>query len=395
MRRAISFCLVVLGLSVGVARGQTGAAPGPLVHTVIEVTGEVSFKRPHWTRFAPARFGTTLTAGDLVRVGTGASAQVVCDGFASMVTVKGPGVQSVQCGMVGVEPTHWGRSVLPSMASLDLTHTPGIAYDPATFTAVRDYFDRKATATSRKQVIEELVKATGPTTFDSTPVITWLPVPGAEGYDVSVVGPDVEAKYFARTNDTASWAESPYLTAGKLYTIRVVPQLKGMRMAHAAGPLLHRTISVLEPPTLTAAFSLLLERLNVSDFVRGFLRGQMLARSKKFDDALTTLSSALASLNEPALMREIAGIHRAREDYAQAGTSYEGALKLSVMNRDIIGEALVHEELATIDARAARIASARAHLTAAIRIFDSLGDKFSVARLEVLRANYAAAIPTR
>src|SRR5262245_27802124 len=95
INRTLLFLMLFGLLGCAGAPPTPPAAPDRDVHLVVAVQGELSVKREGWSDYAPARFGTVLHYGDLLRLDGSGQATVVCADL-SIASVPG-GVSGVPC----------------------------------------------------------------------------------------------------------------------------------------------------------------------------------------------------------------------------------------------------------------------------------------------------------
>ncbi len=329
----------------------------PKPHVVVVVTSDVTFRRLGWTQSAPVRFGTALLADDLLTFGPGASAVIVCDGFATKATIAGPGIKPVPCGIAASQiPIDWNHGQLIPTAHIDV---PSSSFTTSTWLR----------------------------TYENKPNFAWPAVPGADSYEVAVRGHGVDWKATTTTTTVASPSILPKLEFDQAYDVSVVPMLKKKPLPGTQNgrPLFTQRFQVVSLPRnldITAVIGAL-STLGLPQTVVTFLTGRLQALSGRYDAAIVSLLGLRGQLNEPALSRELGEVYRAKGSYGDAEKLLSDAVLLYQKNGDIIGRALAEEAIANIQVKSpGRITSAIAHLRTALQTYQTLGDKPDTERVQ-------------
>ena len=378
--KALSTLLLSVGLVQATVTQSPTSSTQPAAHTVVKVTGDVSFKRQGWRNFAPVRFGTILQRGDLVRFEPNASVLVVCDGFSAAITIEGPGAKPVPCDGGTATPVRWRKIPVIPTAQIDVPSKLELALvSPA---------DAPTTVLTK--------------TYEQNPTFTWLSVPGADSYEVKLTGPGVTWRDRVYGNDTWGAVDPPKLTAGQNYAISIVPFLKDQPLTNASikavQTLLSQKFEVLTRPADSDVSGVVqsLARLPLPPAVATFLTAQAMARFGLFDGAISSLLEIQTQLQEPALKRELGEIYVAQSSFTQASTALSEAADLYSRDGDVLGRALAVEALANIEAKnASGLNKALGDFQTARDIYDRLGDKENVSRLDELIKAHTVLVKTK
>lgn len=376
--------------------GQEAPPPKPS-HTVVKVTGDVTFKRQEWKQFAPARFGTVLRLGDLLKFDAGASTLVVCDGFGVAITISGPGSKPVTCPATKAPGSMWQRTPVVPTAHIDIGSSLALAATAPDYQRIHKLLSAEHKgAPKQSEWLAEMYGLAPHVTYANNPTFAWAAVPGADSYELRLHGPNLDWKNLVYTNDTFGADEVPTLEEGLNYSIGVVPMFKNKPLktasVTAAAKLMYRTISVMRRPEAAdvLAATMALAKLGLPDVVMKFLTAQVLVRSGSFDTALASLLGIQDQLKEPALLKELGEVYIARLSFPEATTSLTNAIALYEKNGDVIGRALAEEALANIDAKdASRVPQALVRYRVALETYRQLGDQFNVLRLEQMVSDYS------
>jgi hypothetical protein len=357
---AVLACVCILS-GDGSAQLRVGPPAAPAHVVAMVAGGTAEFKRQHWTRYAPARLGTIVRRGDLIRLGPSARVLILCDGSGQpLQALAGAGVKAVPCGADRRQkPWIWDDdSVIPTAQ----IHVPS----------------------SNLWASAMLAK-----TFDATPWLTWADVPGASGYEVEVTGQGINWKSLVQGNELMYPAEAPTLKPNAEYhvTIHSIPE-KGS----AASMLFMNRLSIVPRPSQAALAMTTsdLERLALPKAILTFFVAKFLALNGQHEVAIRSLESIRRELDEPAIVRELGDVHLAAGNTAAAQKFLAEAITLFSKNGDTVGHALAEEALASLESRTAPgRASAVSRLRAALAIYTDLGDQVEMTRINGLLAELA------
>jgi hypothetical protein len=335
----------------------------PPAHVTVVVTGDVMFRRPGWTTFAPVRFGTMLRQGDLLNLGAGASAIIVCDGFTTAARVAGQVANApVPCARP-TPPSSWhGNGALIPTARIDI---PSSSLTPGAL----------------------------PTwTYDDTPAFAWLAVPGADSYEVNVHGSGVDWTWNTSETTVGEPGAMPKLKEEQGYSISITPKFhdKPLPEEKELMPLFKKDFRVVSRPSSRDVDARLAAagKLGLPAPIATFLAGRILATSGAYDKAIAMLQAIRAQLDEPALRRELGEVYSAKGSYSDAERFLIEAMQLYEKNGDVFSGAIAHEAIASVHLRSAsRIESAIIHLDAALQTYRKLGDKPDAERVQAVIAS--------
>ena len=162
-------------------------------HQLIEVEGDVSFRRRFWLRFQQANVGVTLHLRDRLWIREG-SATLQCANGSQLPVPVGPSSVVNHCGSGAVNP--YGLRGSPIVDNLDVL--PG-GSDPQ---------------------IPYIISPRRTWIFTTQPVLRWNPVPGATRYTAKILGPGVNWSTEVSTTQVTYPGEPP-LKPGETYLLLV------------------------------------------------------------------------------------------------------------------------------------------------------------------------------
>ncbi|MFN0072022.1 MAG: hypothetical protein ACKVVP_11105 [Chloroflexota bacterium] len=159
------------------------------LHTLIRASGQVEvLRQPEWSSFAPARVGMALRAGDLLRIGNGAQAEVLC---ANDRPVQAPvGTGKVPC------PDEGRRSA---------------------------QFDGQRTGAYRGQNDLRLLSPRGGRVSTGQPMLRWSSLGNSARYTVTLLvdgAPEWTTELVGQTQLTYP-SDAPVLESGRSYRVEI------------------------------------------------------------------------------------------------------------------------------------------------------------------------------
>jgi hypothetical protein len=217
----------------------------------------------------------------------------------------------------------------------------------------------------------------------------WPSIPGTDRYEVSVSGAAGKWTYYTPMSELRYPANTAMkLNHGGQYTVAITPY-PDLKLS-AGGIAMTTALSVIGRPTPEAvnAASQVVVALNLSPHVRDFLVARLKARAGEHASAIELLENVRRFLNEPAVDRELADVHAAIGNVADAQRLLTGALPLFEMNGDLVGRALAAEALAKLEIRSVQeIDAAIGRLRGVYDTYVSVGDSIEAARIDALLKN--------
>jgi hypothetical protein len=371
MTRALVCCVLLVGLtgcaspapagapaSAGQPAGAAPAAPAgadPSEHVVVAIQGQLAIKRPSWSQFVPAIFGTLVRVGDELKLEGSSVAKIACSDL-SLVTVKA-GAVGVPCQVVKPVMLFQGSSIRATRADTGSGFPTVLAPRKTSLLAER-------------------------------PLIRWAAVTGATVYKVSLRGPNVgdwSAEVVGKTE--LQYPDSaPALTPGEAYKVTVVATTPtGSRSSdeEAAADL---GFVVLKPEERQAVrdAQARIDKLELEEAQKRFLVAKLYTAKdyRLYAEAIDQLEALDKSLAEPAVGRTLAESYRAVSLNRAAEEHYRAALDRSQMAGDVEGQALAQEALGQLESALGNSAEAVQRTQNALELYQSLGDVGKVKELQ-------------
>lgn len=352
MTQRLLLWAILLGLLLCDCRPTAEATNTPSsdhsIHLIVAVQGQLGVKRESWSKYVPARFGTTLQHGDLLRLEGSSQATVAC---ADVTIVAVPrGIGGIPCKVAQPLLVYAGSLVNPTRGN-----------------------------TSGEFPMVVLPRQTK--LLNARPMLRWTPVTGATTYTVSVRGPNVQWSMDVSTKTAVVYPDSaPALTAGAAYKVTVVAA--GRSSDEESGPGLGFTLLKPDEAQMVREAERKLRALGLADTPTQFLVAYLYLAHGLNAGAIELLEELSSVLQEPAAVRLLG------ETYVKIGLSrlaedrYLRALKLSQGVQDVEGEALAQNALGLIYAEAlGNKGEAGQRLQKAMALYQRLGDAKMVRQL--------------
>jgi hypothetical protein len=337
--------LIVLQAADG-SRGRFSSVPGFLqgqdapAHVIVAISGTVTLKRMEWTQYAPATFGMTLKAGDLLRLQKGARAEIVC----ADLTLRE--VTAVVSGVPCVETA------------------PMLVYKGSLLTATR------SDAPTEGPV---LISPRATRLLGVRPTIRWMASDASTTATVSVTGPGVRWSAPVATREFVYPATAPGLIRGATYRVVITAGGRSSDDNLEPGTGFTPVPDAEARPIVEAEQAI--QRLTLSSQSRALVTARLYGSHGLLAEAIDALEHLPEGSTEPAVLRELAGV------YSRCGVArlsvdrYTRALGLFRERRDVDGEAAVEYALGVLYSdvfgNGGRAADA---LKAALRLYQRLGD---------------------
>ncbi len=348
----IVLVLIVIGCNSG--NGTVVSPPrGNAVQVLVAVTGGRQVKRRGWTTYAPITVGSILRPGDALRLDRAAQATIVCTDLT---------VHSLAGGFEGSPCDGVGRVVLDYDGSL---------VEPARSTP------------QAASPFPILVMPRRTSLLNPHPTIRWLPVSGADGYEVAVVGTGVSWHTRVGADVTALVYpdDAPPLHPGGSYEITITAG--GRSSSEERGGLGVVLVSSEQAAELHA-HEQTIASLGLGEAQARLVRARLYASKGVFADAYEELVALPPAYREqePAVVQFIGDVHTETLLNMLAEKRYQQALERARAANNLAGEALAERALGQGYETTGQSSEARAHLEAAVVRYRQLGDTAMVATLQ-------------
>jgi hypothetical protein len=324
------------------------------LNIIVALQGQLDMKRKGWSAFTPARLGTTLQRGDLLRLEGSSQAKVVCAGLT---------VSDVPRDLGGV-PCPATRPILIYLGD-KVTATRG--YDEGVFPRV---------------IAPRKTKLLNP-----RPTLLWMPVAGATGYNIIVRGQNARGQNPYWKTDVPSGAKldypagAPPLEADTDY--KLIVSAGGRQSDEEAEPGLGFALLKSDRAKEVRDAEKKIRALGLPDAPTRLVVAYLYAAYDLNAEAIEQLEGIPETLQEPAPARLLGALYLAIGLSRHAEKHYLRALEFSRNVNDEEGQALAHKELGRIydEALGARNAAIR-HFEAALNWYKKLGDQQMASHIE-------------
>lgn len=320
-------------------------------HLLVAVQGKVMLKRPGWTAFAPAAAGTVVHRGDLVRV-------------------PSPGRATVACADLSVHELPAGKfSGVPC---------------PAAESAVLVYEGSLLNPT-RSDAGEDVPVVIAPRRtklLSSRPTLRWAPMPGVAKFTVAVRGGEVNwTKEVSDSTSVVYPADAPELKPGVDYKVTVIA---GERSSdEISEPGLGFSIAGEAAAREIRAEAERIRTLGLPDDAAQLLTVHLYASRGLHAEAIEQLEAIAKSRPTPRVWQTLGSLYQAAGLHRLAEEKYLQAAKQSRDADDIEGQALAHRALGVLYQDAFGLdADAKQSFTAALALFEQLGDAAAVRQMK-------------
>jgi hypothetical protein len=352
VRRAVLLLSVLACLLLGCHAApspQPAPTPGGAgsngLHLIVAVQGQLSVKRVGWREYAPARFGTGLHFGDLLRPGDGAQVAIVCSDLT---------VASVTGG--------------PSPVPCKPAPQPALVYRGSQVNTVRGFSNGAFPRVLAPRMTRIL---------DPQPVIRWSPVAGVITYTVAVRGSGINWRREVRGATEVVYPEdAPALMEGSSYKVTVSGG--GHSSDEDTAPGLGFSLLPAGEAGAVREEMAKATALNLGAAGQRLLQASIFAAHGLNAEAIDHLTALAAEVQEPAVSRAVAELYLAVNLPAEAEAAYLRALALAEQTNDVEGQALAHRALVDVYDALGDRKSAATQAREAQRRYQKLGDDAAV-----------------
>lgn len=313
-------------INAGIPNSKPSGTPSPTVatamptndngvHFVIAVRGSLDLKRQGWTTYAPARFGTIVRYGDLLRLADTAEAMIVC---ADLTLANVPkGISAVPCRVP--------KSILSYRDDhLSGTRGAGIAEYPIV-------------------ISPRMTNLLG-----AHPILRWMPpITGGITYTVSVRGSGMEwtTQVISKT-ELAYPNDAPSLIPGQPYKLTV--EVNGRSSDEDPAPFLGFTILPADQIQTLLEEEQKISALGLGTAPKEYLIAQLYKKYSLIADAIEKIEALSPTASEPAIVRTLGDLYLKIGLVDLAKPHYDRAWQLSSGLNDLEGEALAEYGLGLV-----------------------------------------------
>jgi len=306
---------------------------------IVGVQGDAALKRAGWRDYAPALFGAPLRRGDLLRLGSAGSATVACADL-KLATVEG-GVSGYPCQTAPRTPLVYEGTLLnPTRGDNGSGDTP-LVISP------------------RKTKL-----------LNPRPVLRWQPMPGAKSYKLSLQGTNWTAE-MSGASELPYPDSAPALQPGVTYRLVVTAGDRSSSEEPGAG-LGFSVLGAAEAKAVKEAEAKI-RALSLTETATALLIANVYATNGLYAEAVEGLER-LPGPQEPAVLRLLGDLYISTGLNRLAEERYTTALARSEALSDVEGQAQAQHALGRIYEALGNPTEARRHLSAALALYDRLGD---------------------
>jgi len=306
---------------------------------IVGVQGDAAVKRAGWRDYAPALFGAPLRRGDLLRLGSAGSATVACADL-KLATVEG-GVSGYPCQTAPRTPLVYEGTLLnPTRGDNGSGDTP-LVISP------------------RKTKL-----------LNPRPVLRWQPMPGAKSYKLSLRGTNWTAE-MSGASELPYPDSAPALQPGVTYRLVVTAGDRSSSEEPGAG-LGFSVLGAAEAKAVKEAEAKI-RALSLTETATALLIANVYATNGLYAEAVEGLER-LPGPQEPAVLRLLGDLYISTGLNRLAEERYTTALARSEALSDVEGQAQAQHALGRIYEALGNPTEARRHLSAALALYDRLGD---------------------
>ncbi|MDM8526704.1 tetratricopeptide repeat protein [Anaerolineales bacterium HSG24] len=317
----------------------TELAPG--VNLLVNLTGEATLKRAGWSDYHPTGFGMVLERGDLLKLSSGAEAQVLCD-----------------------ELTLWS---VPSGAPAGLNNGCPQPPEPA---LIR--FGGKIGGTrGGDESIPYIISPRNTTILDEKPLLQWYPHDPNATYTIRISG----IKDWKKEGVTGNQLQydGPILKAGQSYLLIVETDDRVISSQDEGG--IERNFKLITETKRLELQSQVNEirTLKLTSPAEALILAHLYAGHDVFSEAIDMLETAITNgQTDPIFYYTLAELYRESGLYLLALPHYETTLQLAQDNLELRAEA--HAGLGEVYIALGDGAMAKEQLTKACEGYEVLGD---------------------
>lgn len=363
MRRALVISLLA---AVCLALGQCGRPSTPSggegasgttlgQNLLVQLSGDLSYKRPGWKDYSPLTFGIALVRGDLLEVGDGASGVLVC----------------ADLSLAPLSPGYLGGVPCPDKNQV-LTRGDSLVLAP----------QRGANAADS---IPLLLQPRHTFVRDATPLIRWAPSsPQGSLYSVRVWGGDLDWQGQTAATELRYPADAPALVPRTTYRVTVTDDAG--RDSDAEATALDLGFVLLSPEEAAAVDKLAKQAadLRLDEEAASLVESEILSAHNLRADAISILTRLADTGGAPAVFQRLGGLYLEVGLYAEAKHSFQAALSGFQDLGMQAWQAAALVGLGQAQRGDGDVASARQSLEQAAQLYGDLGDQEGLGRAEQL-----------
>jgi len=360
IRRTFAPCLL---LSLTLLLVHCGPPPSPTpistpdlgLHLLVEVTGDLSHKRPGWEAYQPLSFGAALDWRDLLQAASDAEGLIVCADLS---------LAQVPPGYHGGLPCPRTKPVLERGESLVV----GPRRDGLLAFSIPYVLSPRHT----------FIKT-------SHPLLRWHPsTTGTITYTVRVWGGDLDWQKKTTTIPLTYPDDAPPLAPRTPYYLTVV-DAEG-HSSEEEQTALDVSFSLLLPQEVDTIQTLVAQAcdLELAERATQLLEAEIYAAHGLRASAITLLEELAAGEDAPTVHRRLGNLYLEMGLYTEAQDAYERALDGYHALGDREGEAHVLAGLGLARRGNGDDATARAHLEQALSVYRGIGDVDDTANVEAI-----------
>jgi len=315
------------------------------LHLLVEVKGDLIYKRPGWKEYLPLSFGTALNRGDLVQVAIDAEGLVVCTDLS---------LAQVSSGYHGGLPCPQAEPIMMRGESLMVgprRGTPPVASIPYVLSPRHTFI------------------------LTSTPMLRWrLSSTGVVTYTVRVWGGSVDWQMETPATELIYPGDAPSLEPRTPYHLVVVDS-GGHSSTEEKTPL-DLSFVLLSPGEIETVKALvaLARGLRLNGWAIRFVEAEIYASRGLRADAIALLEELARTEDAPAIPRRLGDLYLEVGLYTEARDVYKRALEGYRTLGDKYGEAHVLTGLGLAYRGDRDEATARDYLKQALSVYQAVGD---------------------
>jgi len=324
------------------------------LNIIVALQGRLDMKRKGWSVYAPARLGTALQRGDLLRLEGSSQAKVVCAGLT---------VSDVPRELSGV----------PCPAT-----KPILIYLGDKVTVTRGYGEG---------VFPRVVAPRKTKLLNPRPTLSWMPVAGATGYKLIVRGQKASGQNPSWNISVPSITRldypegAPPLEADTDY--KLIIRAGGHQSDEEAEPGLGFALLKSDKAKEVRNAEKKIYGLGLPDAPTRLVIAYLYAAYDLNAEAIERLEGISDTLQEPVPARLLGALYMAIGLSRHAEKHYLRALEFSRKVNDEEGQALAHKELGRIyDEALGNRNAAIQHFESALNWYKKLGDQQTAGRIE-------------
>lgn len=362
-----SFCVLILQAQ------ETRSQPG----VVVQVEGQLKFKRPGWTVYAPVVFGKYLYPGDLLDLSKSSNAKVVCSDLT---------LHQVPTG-IGAVPCPASREVL-------MWRNRSTIFAARYIGPTRESFINATRGGSSDGSFPVVLSPRKTKLISTHPTLRWTPVGGATAYKVIVRGGNLRWSTVVTSGTEFVYPQNaPQLDVGVYYTLIVVAE-EG-HPGNEAGLAVGFSLLDAKNQKVVLEEQKQIENLGLPEGPTQFLIAHLYADRGLYAEAIERLEGVSESFRRAAVQKLLGDLHMHIALPREAEADYLHSLELARSENDDEGQMLLHQALASIYEHTLRNKElAVQHLNATLDLARRLGDASAANQAEKQLAEVKTASPS-